>query len=173
MGRDQCALVLEKPVERRREERWRVRFGARRLDARHHAQALTVIDLSASGFLIEVTQALPVGTCMIVELPKGVSKICRTVWNSGSYHGAQFSEPLSTAELESLLSPPPTIWPVTLELDDATDLGSLPQEEPDHDADDNGERFSHTTSAWLIAGATAILWALLGFGAWAAAAWVR
>ncbi len=163
-------MILEKPVERRREKRWRVRFGARQLDARHHAQPLTVIDLSASGFLIEVSQALPVGSCIIVELPKGVSKICKTVWNSGSYHGAQFSEPLSTAELESLLSSSPTIWPVILDLDDATDLGSFSQETLDHDADDDGERFSHTTSAWLIAGATAILWALLGFGAWAVAA---
>ncbi|MDC8753938.1 PilZ domain-containing protein [Erythrobacter sp. sf7] len=163
-------MILEKPAERRREERWRVCFGARRLDARPHAQALTVIDLSASGLLIKVDQILPVGTCMIVELPNSVSKICRTVWNSGNYHGAQFSEPLSTAELESLLSPPPTIWPLTLELDEATDLGSLPQEEPDHDADDNSEPLSQTASAWLIAGATAILWALLGFGAWAAAA---
>jgi len=59
---------------------------------------------------------------------------------------------------------------VILDLDDATDLGSFSQETLDHDADDDGERFSHTTSAWLIAGATAILWALLGFGAWAVAA---
>ena len=97
-------MILEKPTERRCGERWRESFSARWLDARPNLQSLSVIDISASGFLIEVDQALMPGTCMIVELPIGVSKICRTVWNSGNYHGAQFSEPLSPAELESLLS---------------------------------------------------------------------
>lgn len=164
-----AVIILEKPVERRSEERWRVRFGARRLDARPHEQELTVIDLSASGFLIEVSQALPIGMSMIVELPKGVSKICRIVWNSGNYHGAQFSEPLSAAELESLLSRQPTIRPVTLELDDAAVLGSLTEDELNCCADDHGERPSHFANTWLTAGATAVLLALLAFGVWAAA----
>jgi hypothetical protein len=84
-------MIREQQAERRREERWRVRFRGRWLDARQgemHAQ-----------------RARPVGTCIVVEMPDGVCKVCRIAWNSGNYHGAQFPEPLSVAELDSLLSP--------------------------------------------------------------------
>ncbi len=102
-------LTREDPIERRRDERWRVRFGARWLDARLGGRPLSVLDLSASGFLIQIDQALPVGTCIVVEMPDGVCKVCKIAWNSGNYHGAQFSEPLSATELDSLLSPRLTI----------------------------------------------------------------
>ena len=103
-------------------------------------------------------------------MPDGVCKVCRIVWNSGNYHGAQFSEPLSVAELDSLLSPRLTIWPAVVEPVDAAGIGPLIQG-TDHDGscDDVDGRMPFATSARLIVGTAAILWALLGAGLWLAA----
>lgn len=97
-------LIRDEPFERRRNERWRVRLGARWLDSGPASQPLTILDLSASGFRIETNQRLKVGSYLIVEMPGGVNKICKTVWNTGKLHGAMFSDPLSEMELQDLIA---------------------------------------------------------------------
>lgn len=104
-------LFLEEPSERRREDRWRVRLGARWLDNSPEGQSLTILDLSTSGFRVETDQLLKVGSCLIVEMPGEVNKICKTVWNAGKLHGAMFSEPLSETELQNLIGPSSVVWP--------------------------------------------------------------
>lgn len=160
-------LLRENPIERRRDERWRVCFGARWLDARLGGRPLNVLDVSASGFLIRIDQALPVGTCIVVELPDGVCKVCKIVWNSGNYHGARFSEPLSTPELDRMLAPNLTTWPAAVELVDAGGIGPLAQDKGQNGADDDVDgRMPFATSARLVAGTAAMAWALLGAGLW-------
>lgn len=165
-----AVMIREQPTERRREERWRVRFGGRWLDARQGERLLSVLDLSASGFLIQIDQVLSVGTCIVVEMPDGVCKVCRIAWNSGNYHGAQFSEPLSAAELDSLLSPRLTIRLSVAEPIDAAEIGRLVQKAGHQGScDDVDGRMPFTASARLIVGTAAILWALFGAGIWLAA----
>lgn len=163
-----AVLIRENSIERRRDERWRVRFGARWLDAGMGARPLSVLDLSASGFLIQIDQALPVGTCIVVEMPDGVCKVCKIAWNSGNYHGAQFSEPLTVEELDSLLSTRLTIWPKLVEPIDAAGIATLAQAEVVGSEDDFDGSMPFATSARLIVGAAAILWGLLGAGLWLA-----
>lgn len=164
-----AVMIREQPADRRREERWRVRFGVRWLDARQGERPLSVLDLSASGFQIEIEidQVLPVGTCIIVEMPDGVCKVCRIVWNSGNYHGAQFSEPLNVAQLDSLLSARLTTWPSAAEPLNAAEIGPLVQGAGhDGSCDDVDGRVPFATGARLIGGTAAILWAMLGAGLW-------
>jgi hypothetical protein len=157
-------ITLETSAERRRDERWPVCLGARWLDARPDATAVGVVDLSASGFLVQIDRPLKVGTCLIVEMPGGLSKICKTVWNSGTYHGAQFSEPLCTAELQSLVASSLSIRVVKPDTDSGLDLFC---QEEGYDAEEEAEeRLPFTTSARLIVGATALLWALIGASLW-------
>jgi hypothetical protein len=104
-------LIREESSERRRDERWRVRLGARWLDCGPDGQALTILDLSTSGFCVEVDQQLKVGSHLIVEMQGGVNKICKTVWNTGKLHGALFSEPLSEIELQDLIASDSAVLP--------------------------------------------------------------
>jgi hypothetical protein len=129
---------------------------------------LSVLDLSTSGFLIQIDQTLPVGTCIVVEMPDGACKICKIAWNSGNYHGAQFSEPLTVAELDSLLSTHRTILPKVVEPVDAAAIATMAQaQDVGSDADFDG-RMPFVASARLVVGAAAILWVLLGTGLWLA-----
>jgi hypothetical protein len=164
-----AVMIRKEQEDRRKGERWLVRIRARWLDAGPDAKALTIIDLSASGFLIETEQPLPVGTSMIVELPTSAPKICRTVWSCGPYHGAQFSEPLNDQELDHLLSPTPEIWPEGEETEDAFERG-LPGGGAARQADDDMASLSPGEKASLIIGATAALWGLIAAGVWLAVA---
>jgi len=84
-------------------ERVSVQFGAVWLDHVSGAVDLNVLDVSASGFLLETDEPLPEKTSFIAKLPDGVSKFCRIVWSSGRLRGAKFSEPLEEGELQRLI----------------------------------------------------------------------
>lgn len=96
-------LFHDEMSEQRREDRWRIRLGARRFDRDSAGQPLTILELSSSGFRLETEQPLRTNTYLIVEMPGGISKFCKTIWRQGTLHGATFSEPLNESELEYLL----------------------------------------------------------------------
>jgi hypothetical protein len=96
-------LVRDESVNRRHDVRWRVRFETHGLDCGPKAPELKVHNASASGLLLETDQPLQSGTCMIIELPAKVCKVCRTVWNRSKFHGAVFPDPLSMSELRHLV----------------------------------------------------------------------
>lgn len=159
-----AVMIQEEPTERRREERWRLRVGARWLDAQPYAQFITIVDVSPSGFLIEVGRELPVGACLIVEMPGGRPKFCKTVWTSGSYHGAQFSEPLSATELASLIHPTQAFDPG--QPYDANEDIAFAHEELGGLIDEAEERLPLATRATIILGTSAFLWATIGTILW-------
>lgn len=164
-------LIREEPSERRRGDRWRVRLGARWLDSGPVGQSLTILDLSASGFLLETDQPLSAGSYLIVEMPGEVSKFCKTVWNSGKLHGATFSEPLSETELQDLISSSSVIWPSFCGGTQATsfvkpaDPSSVIIYDP---RIDEVEKLPFATRMRIIVGVSAALWALIGVGIWLA-----
>lgn len=164
-------LMREESYERRREDRWRVQLGARRLDGRPAAQSLTILDLSTSGVLLATDQPLRAGSCLIVEMPGETSKICKTVWNSGKLHGATFSEPLSQSELHDLVRSSSLAWP-------SFGSGAHPasSEQPadplseivDDPGVDEGEKLPAAIRMMIIVGTSAAMWATIGVGIWLA-----
>lgn len=165
----QAILLRDEPSERRREDRWRVRLGARWLDSGSEARCLTILDLSTSGFLIETDQMLWADSCLIVEMPGEVSKICKTVWKSGKLQGAIFSEPLSEAELQDLIGSSAVVWPLFGR--GARTASSVEPVEPSSQivADphiDDADKLPVAIRMMIIVGSSAGLWALIGASLW-------
>ena len=164
-------IIREESSERRDEDRWRVRLGARWLDNSPEERSLTILDLSTSGFLLETDQPLKAGSFLIVEMPGEVSKICKTVWNSGKLYGATFSEPLSDNELQDLISSSSVVWPSfgggrpTTSIMQPDDPSSEIFDDP---RIDEGEKFPVAIRLIIVVGASAALWGIIGFGIWLA-----
>jgi hypothetical protein len=162
-------LNREEPSERRREDRWRVRLGARWLDSRPAGQSLTILDLSNSGFLFETNQSLSAGSYLIVEMPGGASKFCKTVWNCGKLHGAKFSEPLSERELQDLISSSSVVCPP---FGGGTHTTSFVEpadpslENFEHPRIDEAEKLPFAVRMRIIVGIRAALWGMIGAGIW-------
>lgn len=161
-------LIADEPVERRREHRWRIRLGAHWLDCRPAIRPLTILDLSASGFLVEVDGALPVGTCLVVELSDETCKVCKIVWSSGNFHGAEFSDPLSASELQGILHMALVVsLAIGKEEPAASDIGISGEPESFLEPlTEEDAKFPLTTSAMIIAGRTAIIYVLLALSVW-------
>ena len=164
-------LIREQADARRSEQRWRVRLGAHRLDSELSAQLLTVHDLSASGLLFETEQKLGPGSYLIVEMPGKITKICKTVWNSGKFHGATFSDSLSDTELQELINSSPVVW-----LDFAVATNTAPKETPtqgsqglpDNSIIDDDDKLPLAIRLMIIIGTSVVLWTLIGISIWLA-----
>lgn len=166
-----AVLFREQSVNRREEDRFRVRFGAMWLDYGPNAHEFTVLEVSASGFLIETDQHLPANASIIVELPDSVAKICRVVWASGKFHGATFSEPLSVSELQRLIAASPDVWPNLEDDSPPAPLASLTSSPHHHREDyepDSDEKLPLVIRARIIAGSATFLWAVIGSVVWLA-----
>lgn len=130
---------------------------------------MTILDLSASGFLVETDQPLKVGSCLIVEMPGEVSKICKTVWNSGKLHGATFSEPLTERELQDLIRLNSVVWPsfgggaYTASIEQPADPSS---EIFDNPHIDEGKRLPGAIRLIIFIGTGLALWTFIGVGIW-------
>lgn len=164
-------LIRDEPFERRVDERWRVRLGARWLDSGPAGQPLTILDLSASGFRIATDQRLKVGSYLIVEMPGEVNKICKTVWNTGRLHGAMFSEPLSEMELQDLIASNSAVSPSL-----ANGVRVVAIEQPAERSSEiihdprmgEGTKRPVAIRLMIFAGASAAISALVGVGIWLA-----
>jgi hypothetical protein len=173
-------LLHEQGDEGRSCERFRVRFGAVRLDAAADAPDLIVHDVSASGFLLQTDAVLPCGTQIIVELPGAIFRQACILWSSNDFYGAQFSKMLEPAELEQILMANPVVWPDLWEGGSITP-GRLTQCQvpPPHlqleqllssELLSPQERLPLTIRLRIIFGATALLWATGAAGVfWATA----
>ena len=162
-----ATLTREEAGDRRREERWRVQLGARRLDGKPADQLLTILDLSSSGMLLETEQPLGTGAYLIVEMPGEVAKICKTVWNSGRFYGATFSESMSDVKLRDLISTSSVVWPKF-----GVGTRHIPIDPPvqptSHEFDDTlvdgDHKFSVVIRLTIIIGVSAALWMFIGAG---------
>lgn len=153
------------PGDARGAERVCVQLGAAWLDRQLGAIELTVLDVSASGFLLETDEPLTEKTSFIAELPGGVSKFCRIVWSSGRFRGAKFSEPLSELELQDIIVG-------TVEhlsgLDERAPQSIGHSSEKQHHAEQeygevrDNEKLRFATRARIIFGSAVTLWAMIG-----------
>jgi hypothetical protein len=70
-----------------------------------------VHNLSTTGFLIEIEAELVVGSEVTLELTDDIVRSAKVVWSSGTFYGCTFDQPISTADLKSVLAASPVIWP--------------------------------------------------------------
>ena len=61
--------------------------------------AVTVHNISIAGLLIETSAQIEVGEAFAIDLPETDSRLATVSWASGSFHGCQFDQPLTPAEL--------------------------------------------------------------------------
>lgn len=163
-------IIREGSLDRRSDERWRVKLGAHWLAGGPEPATLTILDVSTSGLLIETEEALKVGSCLVVEMPNDICKICKTVWTSGNIHGATFADGLNDEELQHLISSRPVFLPSFGNANSAS-IGNFQaptSELLDNHPIDEGERLPLSTRIAIIVGATTGLWALIGAGTWLA-----
>ena len=164
-----ATLIREDLLEPRREPRLCVRLGAQGLDRGANEHPLTIVNLSASGFLLETDQALPHGSSLIIQMPGGVTKICRTVWHEGSRHGALFSEPLNDTELQDLvragqMAHSHTVAPGPRSVNRiAVAPGTV--EDP---ADETTAKLPRAARLLLLLGAGSASWGIIGTAMWQA-----
>lgn len=145
-----------------------------RLDARSSTHgpfehALIVLNLSQEGFLLETDQILPVNSPLIVEMPGGVRKLCRTVWNNGRQHGAIFVEPLSDAEFQAVVAPDAAIrLAPSLARLAREEVGSVSGLTPDIGRYDDTPKYPRRVRSLIGAGIGAGLWSMIGSALWLA-----
>jgi len=164
-------LLHEESDGRRHEERRRGRLSVRRLDSRPANRSLKILDLSLAGILLETDQPLGIDSYLTLEMPDGVAKICKTVWNNGKFYGATFSEPLTDAELRELISSSSVIWPIF-------GVGTQPAlieppihrslETTDDPCSDQDEKLPIGVRLMITIGTSAALWTLIGVCIWLA-----
>jgi len=166
-----AVLVQDEQLGRRRELRWRVRLDVRCHSGVRDGQLLDVTDLSKSGFLLETSEPLKTGACLVVEIPGGIMKSCKVVWSSGRLHGATFADPLTDCELRELTSSALRAWPSTSGVlqSASTDLVS-PAVVLDEKfrIEEAGERLPLPTRLRIIFGLSIASWAIIGTGTWLA-----
>jgi len=162
-------LIREDLPELRREPRLCVRLGARGFDRGANEHPLTIMNLSASGFLLETDQALPHGSSLIIQMPGGVTKICRTVWHDGSRHGALFSEPLNDIELQDLVLADQTAHSQTVAPGSrsANQIVVAPRAVEDP-VDEPAAKLPRAARLLLLLGASSASWGIIGTALWQA-----
>jgi hypothetical protein len=163
-------IIREEFLDRRSDERWRVKLGARWLGGGPLPRTLTILDVSNSGLLFETKEGLRVGSCLIVELPGDICKICKTVWSSGDFHGATFADGLNDEEIRLLIRSRSVFLPSSSEATPASTgyLQDLTSEIQDDLPIDDEEKLPVSTRLAIIVGATTGLWTLIGAGTWLA-----
>ena len=86
-------------ADRRRSVRRALRLG----HGWRRRRAVTILDLSLTGVLIETSVPMLVGATFEVELPNAGPSEASIIWNSGEYYGCQFALPISPAVLSAAL----------------------------------------------------------------------
>lgn len=89
---------LEPRNDRRRSVRRALKLGVGGTE-----QAVTVLDLSLTGALLETSVPMLVGQTFEVELPHAGKMDATIIWNSGEYYGCQFDLPISPSVLSAAL----------------------------------------------------------------------
>jgi hypothetical protein len=161
-----------KPVwsdEERGADRYRLLIEASADVAEAGTQAVSIHDLSATGFLLESDASLPVGAEISLDIPGAGTGAGDVVWTSGRFAGGQFRKPLASEVLAGARSASRVIWPdfARRTAADRTDeaaiaaiAGAAAGTAPD-------QRLPIGQRAAFIVGASCVLWTPIALGAWA------
>jgi hypothetical protein len=121
------AYFEERPpaADRRRSVRRALKLGA---VAGEGAEPVTILDLSLTGALLEMSVPMLVGASFEVELPQAGTIEASVIWNSGEYYGCQFDLPISPAALSAALLQAEAAPAANAEHDPLTELKQLNSE---------------------------------------------
>jgi hypothetical protein len=133
--------------------------------------AVTVHELSAGGFLIEAETSLDVGASISFDLPGAGVVEGEVIWASGRYFGGQFHTRLPQAALNAALGESRVIWPNFTPRSAADRSLSIAQPiaapSPSFVAGEaDAPALPLSTRVQVIAGASLLLWGLIGTSTW-------
>ena len=173
-----AAKLKKTSSDDRSAERYRLRISTVGEASDRESLAITIHDLSTSGFLIETSAPLAIGAEITVELP-GIGKHdAQILWTNGHFCGGTYAMPLSRAETDAVLAASPVILPYFRD-DDRPDPAQRAQVIPDAppppiydlpvhkpEAEAGEEELSWTAKFAIIGGLALLLWAMIGAAAW-------
>lgn len=93
------------PVDDRVARRRLVNFGARVREANAGELDVTVLDLSAGGCKLTPPHHLEVGRVFWLRLSGLEARHCEVIWIDGLEAGCEFSQPLSSREIDCVCAP--------------------------------------------------------------------
>jgi len=74
-----------------------------RLGAGSTAHPVTILNISATGMLIECSTAMLIGSTFLVQLPNLSPVTAEIVWNRGDFYGCELDPPISLAVVSAAL----------------------------------------------------------------------
>lgn len=74
-----------------------------RLGAGSTAEPVTILNISATGMLIECSTAMLIGSTFLVHLPNLTPVMAEIVWNRGDFYGCELDRPISPAVVSAAL----------------------------------------------------------------------
>jgi transcriptional regulator with XRE-family HTH domain len=95
-------LTVASEGAKRRSVRQTLRIAAAGM-ASDGPETVEIINLSATGMLIESSASLAVGELLHVELPHAGTAAATVVWTSGTFFGCHFKKPLSSAAVSAAM----------------------------------------------------------------------
>jgi hypothetical protein len=111
-----------------------------------------ILDLSATGMLIETKADLATFEQLQLELPEVGPTVATVIWNSGDYYGCEFHQPLPTSAVSAALLRSP--------FDQTGESSAATAEEAD-EAELADDRFPLGLRLRVICGSALLLWGLI------------
>lgn len=124
---------------------------------------IVIHDISATGMLIETSQAFSAGETLTFDLPESGSTTATVAWSSGNYFGCQFEQNVSAATVSAaLLRSDPLETAPTSSGPDLDMLNSMLSEMANEDLPVEDDRYSLRTRGLVLVGLSVLCWASLG-----------
>ena len=158
------ARIEQDHGDERGAERFRLRLNSGAGFDAPRADGVTVLDLSTGGFLIETDASLDVGASISFTLPVTGEVTGEIVWASGAYFGGRFERPVPPAAISAALAASRVVWPnfAPGSADDRQSAAAPPAPS----SGDAAARLPLPTRLRVIAGASLLLWSLIGGAGW-------
>lgn len=133
-------------------------------------QAVSIHQLSATGFLLEAQDDLPVGTEVDLDIPGAGQAQGEVVWSFGRFAGGQFRSPLTPDTLKAARSGSRVVWPEFVPTSAADRAAEIvePATVPHSDETVANDRWPLRKRVQLIVGASMLLWTPVALAIWVA-----
>ena len=126
-------------------------------------------DLSATGFLIECSEALGIGDEVSLEIPGVGPATGDVVWTSGRFFGGAFRRPLVSSALASAQARSPVLWADFVPTSVADRNLGPPLVQPVPQPNETGKHDDRLPIGWvlqIVVGASVLFWTPLALALW-------
>ncbi len=159
------ARIEQESAEERGQTRFKLRLTSAGSVGAEGAPAVTVHELSTSGFLIETEQPLAIGSEVSFMLPVVGPVAGEIVWGSGNFVGGQFRSPLSRDAVSAALSASRIVWP-EFSASSAADRGAPRVPTRVHEPEPAEPALPLSSRIQIIFGSSLLLWSLIVASGW-------